>query len=145
MLLNSKQFILTSASRGSIWSLLFNDTSWPSQQKSVGFTILKTKNQFILLCCKKKKKKKKYGICAPTFVSTLTMANFLTGWPWFNAKIHKHLYYCHTIADKKTKAAISLNRVYWYDTMCHIFSCSYLDCLLYTARRCTPASCVNLP
>ena len=23
----------------------------------------------------------------------------------------------------KTKTSISLNRVYWYDTMCHIFSC----------------------
>ena len=37
------------------------------------FTILKTKNQFILLCWKKKKKKKKkknYGIFAPTFGST---------------------------------------------------------------------------
>ena len=26
----------------------------------------------------------------------------------------------------KTKTSISLNRVYWYDTMCHIFSCSHL-------------------
>ena len=25
----------------------------------------------------------------------------------------------------KTKTSISLNRVYWYDTMCHIFSCLY--------------------
>ena len=29
----------------------------------------------------------------------------------------------------KTKTSISLNRVYWYDTMCHIFSCSYLRCV----------------
>ena len=25
----------------------------------------------------------------------------------------------------KTKTSISLNRVYWYDTMCHIFSCLF--------------------
>ena len=62
------------------------------------FTILKTKNQFILLCCKNN-----YGICAPTFGSTLTMANFPAGWPRLNAKIHKHLNYCQTIADQKQK------------------------------------------
>ena len=28
----------------------------------------------------------------------------------------------------KTKTSISLNRVYWYDTMCHIFSCLNLLC-----------------
>ena len=52
---------------------------------------------------KKKKKKKKYGICAPTFGSTFTMANFPAGWPRLNAKIHKHLNYCQTIADQKQK------------------------------------------
>ena len=69
--------------------------------KVKSFTILKTKNQFILLCCKKKIKN--YGICAQTFGSTLTMANFPAGWPRLNAKIHKHLNYCQTIADQKQK------------------------------------------
>ena len=49
MLLNSKQFILTSASRQLIGSLHFMTTS----TKVNSFTILKTKNQFILLCWKK--------------------------------------------------------------------------------------------
>ena len=34
------------------------------------------------------KKQKHYGICAPTFASTLTMANFPAGWPRLSAKIH---------------------------------------------------------
>ena len=32
--------------------------------------------------------KKKYGICAQTFGSTLTMSNFPAGWPRLSAKIH---------------------------------------------------------
>ena len=52
------------------------NTSWPPQQVN-SFTILKTKNQFILLCWKKN-----YGVYAPTFGSTLTMANFPAGWPF---------------------------------------------------------------
>ena len=47
--------------------------------------------------------KKNHGICAPTFESTLTMANFPAGWLRLSAKMHEHLNYCQTIADHKQK------------------------------------------
>ena len=49
-------------------------------------------------------KKKRYGICAPTFWS-----NFPAGRPRLNAKIHKHLNYCQTIADQNQKHDMDKN------------------------------------
>ena len=51
---------MTSSSRRSIWSLLFNNTSWPPQQKSIVLQYWKPKiNSFSYAAKKKKKKKKK--------------------------------------------------------------------------------------
>ena len=95
------------------------------------FTILKTKNQFILLCWKKKL----WRMCTnfwinphngklPSRLAPAQCQNSLT------PQLLSNIYW------SKTKTSISLNRVYWYDTMCHIFSCyiwfsytSYIVCI----------------
>ena len=93
------------------------NTSWPPQQVN-SFTILKTKNQFILLCWKKQL----WCICTnfwinphngklPSRLAPAQCQNSLT------PQLLSNIYW------SKTKTSISLNRVYWYDTMCHIFSC----------------------
>ena len=82
------------------------------------FTILKTKNQFILLCWKKKL----WRMCTnfwinphngklPSRLAPAQCQNSLA------PQLLSNIYW------SKTKTSISLNRVYWYDTMCHIFSC----------------------
>ena len=82
------------------------------------FKILKTKNQFILLCWKKKSR----HMCTNFWINP------------HNGKLPRRLApaQCqNSLAPQllsndcwsKTKTSISLNRVYWYDTICHIFSC----------------------
>ena len=83
------------------------------------FTILKTKNQFILLCWKKKI----WRMCTNFWInphngklpSRLAPAQYQNS---LTPQLLSNIYW------SKTKTSISLNRVYWYDTMCHIFSCS---------------------
>ena len=59
------------------------NTSWPPQQKSIVLQYWKPKiNSFSYA------EKINYGVCARTFGSTLTMANFPAGWPLLSAKIH---------------------------------------------------------
>ena len=83
------------------------------------FTILKTKNQFIML------KKKIWHMCTNFCINP------------HNGKLPRRLApaQCqNSLAPQllsnnywsKTKTSISLNRVYLYDTMCHIFSCLFL-------------------
>ena len=82
------------------------------------FTILKTKNQFILLCWKKKL----WRMCTNFWInphngklpSRLAPAQYQNS---LTPQLLSNIYW------SKTKTSISLNRVYWYDTMCHIFSC----------------------
>ena len=86
--------------------------------KVSSFTILKTKNQFILLCWKKKI----WRMCTNFWInphngklpSRLAPAQYQNS---LTPQLLSNIYW------SKTKTSISLNRVYWYDTMCHIFSC----------------------
>ena len=86
--------------------------------KVSSFTILKTKNRFILLCWKKQL----WRMCTnfwinphngklPSRLAPAQCQNLLV------PQLLSNIYW------SKTKTSISLNRVYWYDTMCHIFSC----------------------
>ena len=82
------------------------------------FTILKTKNQFILLCWIKQL----WRMCTNFWInphngklpSRLAPTQCQNSLP---PQLLSNIYW------SKTKTSISLNRVYWYDTMCHIFSC----------------------
>ena len=94
------------------------NTSWPPQQKSIVLQYWKPKiNSFSYA-----EKKKIWRMCTnfwinphngklPSRLAPAQCQNSLT--PQLLSKIYW----------SKTKTSISLNRVYWYDTMCHIFSC----------------------
>ena len=49
-----------------------------------------------------KKKKKIRHLCTNSWINTHN-DKLPAGWPRLNAKIHKHLNYCQTIADQKQK------------------------------------------
>ena len=61
------------------------------------FTILKTKNQFVML------KKKIMAYVLQLLYQPSQWQNFPAGWPRLSAKIHWHLNYCQTITDQKQK------------------------------------------
>ena len=94
------------------------NTSWPLQQKSIVLQYWKTKiNSFSYA-----EKKKLWHMCTnfwinphngklPSRLAPAQCQNSLA------PQLLSNIYW------SKTKTSISLNRVYWYDTMCHIFSC----------------------
>ena len=86
------------------------------------FTILKTKNQFILLCWKKQL----WRMCTNFWINPHNgkLPSRLAPTQCQNSLAPQLL---SNIYWSKTKTSISLNRVYWYDTMCHIFSCLLLS------------------
>ena len=86
------------------------------------FTISKTKNQFILLCWKKQL----WRMCTNFWINPHTgkLPSRLAPAQCQNSLAPQLL---SNIYWSKTKTSISLNRVYWYDTMCHIFSCLLRD------------------
>ena len=96
------------------------NTSWPPQQKSIVLQYWKQKiNSFSYA-----EKKKLWRMCTnfwinphngklPSRLAPAQCQNSLT------PQLLSNIYW------SKTKTSISLNRVYWYDTMCHIFSCYF--------------------
>ena len=92
------------------------NTSWPSQQKSIVLQYWKPKINS--LCWKKKIWHMCTNFCInphngklPSRLAPAQCQNSLA------PQLLSNNYW------SKTKTSISLNRVYWYDTMCHIFSC----------------------
>ena len=93
------------------------NTSWPPQQKSIVLQYWKPKiNSFSYA------EKKKWRMCTNFWInphngklpSRLAPAQYQNS---LTPQLLSNIYW------SKTKTSISLNRVYWYDTMCHIFSC----------------------
>ena len=94
------------------------NTSWPPQQKSIVLQHWKPKiNSFSYA-----EKKKLWRMCTNFWInphngklpSRLAPAQYQNS---LTPQLLSNIYW------SKTKTSISLNRVYWYDTMCHIFSC----------------------
>ena len=106
------------------------NTSWPPQQKSVVLQYWKPKiNSFSYA------EKKLWRMCTnfwinphngklPSRLAPAQCQNSLT------PQLLSNIYW------SKTKTSISLNRVYWYDTMCHIFSCFIINVPFYCKTHC---------
>ena len=97
-------------------------TSWPSQQKSIVLQYWKPKiNSFSYA-----EKKKLWRMCTNFWINPHNgkLSSRLAPAQCQNSLTPQLL---SNIYWSKTKTSISLNRVYWYDTMCHIFSC-YHSC-----------------
>ena len=97
------------------------NTSWPPQQKSIVLQYWKPKiNSFSYA-----EKKKLWRMCTNFWInphngklpSRLALAQCQNS---LAPQLLSNIYW------SKAKTSISLNRVYWYDTMCHIFSCLLL-------------------
>ena len=92
------------------------------------FTILKTKNQFILWCWKK--------IMAYLHQLLDQPSQWQTSQQAAPAQCQNSLapQLLSNNCWSKTKTSISQNRVYWYDTMCHIFSCFWQFSLMLCSK-----------
>ena len=93
------------------------NTSWPPQQQSIVLQYWKPKiNSFSYA-------EKKYGICAPTFGSTLKMANFPAGWPRLSAKFTSTLITAKQllIKNKNTNQSKSSLMIWHYVSYLFLF------------------------
>ena len=94
------------------------NTSWPPQQKSIVLQYWKPKiNSFSYA-----EKKKLWRMCTNFWINPHNgkLLSRLAPAQCQNSLAPQLL---SNIYWSTTKTSISLNRVYWYDTMCHIFSC----------------------